>query len=84
MKIIKVIWFDAEEYGEIGWNSIRAIKIYAKKPCPKMITVGHLLFDSESHVSVVSTIGDKETTKLEKIPKCMILSLEILEDSEKK
>lgn len=68
MKIFEVIWKDAEEYGDVGWNCIQDIKKHSKKPCPTMRSVGYVLFHNKKHISIVSTIGDKETSTLHKIP----------------
>jgi len=34
--MVEVIWIDAEEYGERGWNDTDEVLEYAKKPCPTM------------------------------------------------
>jgi hypothetical protein len=41
-RLVEVIWVDAEEYGEVGWNDLKAMKKYAKKPCPRMRSVGYV------------------------------------------
>ena len=79
MKIVKVTWIDAEEYGEVGWNSLKSMKTYAKKPCPTMISVGHVLYEDDDHISLISTLGDKESSSLEKIPKSFVTKIEELE-----
>ncbi len=84
MRIVKVTWIDAEEYGEIGWNSLKSIKTYAKKPCPTMISVGHVLYEDDNHISLISTLGDKESSSLEKIPKSFINKIEELVEKVKK
>ena len=40
-KLVEVIWIDAEEHGDVGWNDLKSMKAYAKKPCPVMHTVGY-------------------------------------------
>ena len=67
-RLVEVIWVDAEEYGEIGWNDLKAMKRYAKKPCPTMRTVGYVIHQSEHHISLASTVGEKDCSTLEKIP----------------
>ena len=72
--IVEVIWIDAEEHGEVGWNDIKEQLRYAKKPCPHMTTIGYLVYEGKDHISLLSTIGDKECSTLEKIPKGFIVS----------
>tara|TARA_B100001094_G_scaffold333417_1_gene411892 strand:+ start:29941 stop:30204 length:264 start_codon:yes stop_codon:yes gene_type:complete len=78
MKIVKVTWIDAEEYGEIGWNSLKSMKTYAKKPCPTMTSVGHVLYEDDNHISLISTVGEKESSSVDKIPKSFINKIEEL------
>jgi len=58
--IVQVIWVDAEEYGETGWNDKKEMLAYAKKPCPDMRSVGYLVYRDDEHLSLLSTIGVKE------------------------
>tara|TARA_R100001082_G_C4252160_1_gene111899 strand:- start:29 stop:316 length:288 start_codon:yes stop_codon:yes gene_type:complete len=73
--IVEVVWIDAEEHGDVGWNDIKEQLRYAKLPCPPMSTVGYLVYDGEDHISLLSTIGQKECSTLEKIPKGFIVSI---------
>jgi len=66
--LVEIIWVDAEEYGEVGWNELKNVKRYAKKPCPIMHTVGYVIHRTDTHISLISTVGDKECSTLEKIP----------------
>ena len=66
--IVEVIWIDAEEHGDVGWNDLKSKLAHAKKPCPEMRTVGYCVHRDDEHISVLSTIGDKESSTLEKIP----------------
>jgi hypothetical protein len=66
--IVEVVWVDAEEKGDVGWNEVRAQLRYAKTLPPVMHTVGYLVHQCESHVSLLSTIGQDECSTLEKIP----------------
>ena len=86
-KVVRVSWYDAEEIGEVGWNSLSCQKKLAKKPPPRMESVGFLVYECQTHISLLSTIGTKESSTLEKIPRGMILNLVELEarvDSEQK
>jgi len=77
-RLVEVTWVDAEEYGEVGWNDLKSIKRYAKKPCPTMRTVGYVVHQSAKHISLVSTLGEKECSTLEKIPTQFIISIDEL------
>ena len=74
-KIVEVCWIDAEEQGDVGWNDLKSQLAYAKKPCPVMRSVGYLVYECEEHLSLLSTIGDKECSTLEKIPRGFIKSI---------
>ena len=73
--LVEVIWVDAEEYGDTGWNDLKAMKRYAKKPCPEMHSVGYVLLNDKHHITLASTIGPKECSTLEKIPTGFIKSI---------
>ena len=76
--MVEVCWIDAEEFGEVGWNDIKSQLAHAKKPCPTMRSVGYLVYEGKEHLSLLSTIGDKECSTLEKIPKAFIKSVTVL------
>jgi len=84
LPVVEVVWVDAEEKGEIGWNDIKEMMRYAKKPCPTMHTVGYEVHRSDSHVAILSTIGDAECSTMEKIPTGFIVSRTILRPPTKK
>lgn len=68
LPIYEVVWIDAEESGDIGWNDIDDTLKKAKKPCPVMHSVGYVVYRGEDHISLLSTVGDDECSTLEKIP----------------
>ena len=76
--IVEVIWLDAEEHGEIGWNDIKAQLRYAKKPCPQMRTVGYEVYRDKDHISLLSSISVKDSSTVEKIPMAFIKSITTL------
>jgi len=78
--IVEVIWIDAEEHGDVGWNDIKSQLAYAKKPCPEMRSVGYCVYKDDSHISILSTIGVKECSTLEKIPMSFVLEVKELEE----
>ena len=74
-ELAEVIWIDAEEHGDTGWNSLREQLAYAKKSCPSMRTVGYIVYEGPEHIALLSTIGDKECSTVEKIPRAFIKSI---------
>ena len=78
LPIVEVVWIDAEEHGEIGWNDLKAMLKRAKKPCPVMNSVGYEVHRDDDHISLLSTIGPDECSTLEKIPTGFIRSITVL------
>ena len=56
LPIAEVVWVDAAEEGEIGWNDLDELLEKAAEPCPVMRSVGYVLHHSEEHISLISTI----------------------------
>jgi len=77
-KMVRVAWIDAEEHGEVGWNSLSAQLKYAKKPCPEMVSIGFEVFRNEKHIALLSSVGPKECSTVEKIPIAFVLSVDEL------
>jgi len=73
--IVEVVWLDAEEHGEIGWNDIKLQLRYAKKPCPEMRTVGYVVYRNDDHIALLSSMGEKDCSTIEKIPMAFIKSI---------
>jgi len=76
--IVEVLWIDAEEHGDTGWNNLKAQLAYAKKPCPIMRSVGYEVYKDKEHISLLSSVGDKECSTVEKIPVAFIKSITVL------
>ena len=76
--VVEVCWVDAEENGDVGWNDLKEQLAYAKKPPPTMKSVGYLVFKSDTHLALLSTIGTKECSTLEKIPNTFVQSITTL------
>lgn len=76
--IVEVVWIDAEEHGEIGWNNLKSQLKYAKKPCPLMRSVGYEVWRDDKHIALLSTIGEKECSTIEKIPNPFVQSITVL------
>ena len=76
--MVEVVWIDAEEHGEIGWNNLKAQLKYAKKPCPLMRSVGFEVWRDDNHIALISSVGDKECSSVEKIPMGFVESVNLL------
>ena len=76
--IVEVVWIDAEEKGDVGWNDLKAQLRAAKKSCPEMHTVGYEVYRGKDHISILSTIGPDESSTLEKIPLGFVKSIKEL------
>jgi len=76
--IIEVVWCDAEEHGDIGWNDLKEQLKYAKKPCPIMKTVGYEVYRDDNHISLLHSIGKDECSSIEKIPISFIKDIIVL------
>ena len=77
-KMVRVVWIDAEEHGDVGWNSLSAQLKYAKKPVPEMQSIGFEVFRNEKHIALLSSIGPKECSTVEKIPIAFVISVDEL------
>ena len=83
-EIVEVVWVDAEELGDTGWNNLKSQLRDAKKPCPVMKSVGYLVYQSEKQVSILSTMGKDLASTLEKIPTGFIVEINKLTKVEDK
>ena len=72
MKIVKIVWIDAETVGDSGWQEIEAIGDTVESPPPVMQSVGFLLGEYDSHVAITDSVGNKEYGHVTKIPVQMI------------
>ena len=78
LPVAEVVWVDAEECGDLGWNELDELLEKAAEPCPIMRSVGYVLHHSEEHISLISTVGPDECGSLEKIPAEFLKSVEYL------
>lgn len=78
IRIAEVIWVDAEEIGDIGWNELTSILREAQKPCPVMHTVGFVVHEDDEQICLLSTMGPKECSRLEKIPKGWVKQINVM------
>jgi hypothetical protein len=72
VKIVKVIWIDAQSIGDCNWQDYNEIKELAKESPPIMQSVGFLIYESDTHLSIVDSIEEDVCGHLTKIPKAMI------------
>ena len=73
IQILEVLWNDAVEDGDIGWNDLKEMLRSSKKPCPVMHTLGYLAYSDDHQISLLSTLGPEECSRLDKIPRAWIL-----------
>ena len=78
--IVKILWIDAETIGDSGWQDLEEIKESIEAEPPVMTTVGFLLGEYPTHITVTDSLGTKECGHLTKIPRDMIRSIEILKE----
>ena len=76
MDLVLVHWTDTVGHGDSAWmTSDEAIDV---KPCP-MVTIGYLLFDSESYIVVAGTrsidVDDDTFGNVNSIPKCCVTAV---------
>jgi len=83
LPIAEVIWIDAEEIGDIGWNDLTELQKKADEPCPTMRSIGYVIHHSPSHISLLSSIGPVECGSLEKIPAEFLREVTYLRGSKK-
>ena len=81
--IVEVVWLDAEEHGEVGWNDTAKMLEYAKLPCSTMRSVGYLVYEGDDHISLIRTLNEDNCGTIEKIPKAFVQSLRKLRVSKK-
>ena len=74
-EVVLVEWVDAEEKGDVGWNDIKEMLRYAKKPCPLMRSVGFEVYRDDDHIALLSSIGPDECSTVEKVPMAFVKSI---------
>jgi hypothetical protein len=70
--LVEVVWRDAEEYGEVGWNDFEDVLKFAEEPCTIVRSIGYLLYESESHISLLRSMHSAGVSSVEKIPRGFI------------
>ncbi|QDP48635.1 MAG: hypothetical protein Unbinned97contig1000_20 [Prokaryotic dsDNA virus sp.] len=82
MKIIKIEWVDAETIGDNSWQELESAIEYSKNDPPVMTTIGFLLHECDTHLSVTESIGSQECGHVTKIPTGMIKDMKVLLENE--
>lgn len=78
--VVEVVWIDAEERGETGWNDYAEMMREARRPCPTMHSIGYQVYRGDDHIALLSTVGPGVSSTLEKIPTGFIVSITVLRD----
>ena len=78
--VVEVVWIDAEERGDTGWNDPDDMLDEAEKPCPTMNSIGYQVYHGDDHIAIISTIGPGVCSTMEKIPAGFIVSINVLRD----
>ncbi len=79
-RIVEIVWKDAEELGEVGWNNLGEILKCSKKPSPIIKSVGYVIHEDSDHISILSSIGPEVCGSLEKIPKSFVITIRDLSE----
>lgn len=80
--IVKVTWIDAETIGDSGWQDLYDVTVAFDTTPPIMKTVGFLLGEYSTHLTLTDSLGDKECGHVTKIPREMIKKIEYLYSSD--
>jgi len=80
LTIIEVVWVDAQEVGQVGWNDLNDVLTESENPCPIMHSIGYLVWSDKEQISLVRTLGEDQCSTLEKIPRGWVKAERILRD----
>ena len=69
----RVIWIDAMTIGDCNWGDLEEMMEDALTSPPTIVTIGFVLHECDSHISLTETIGPAECGHMTKIPKGMIV-----------
>ena len=78
--IVRVTWVDAETIGDSSWQDLDETLEASEAEPPIMTTVGFVMGEYATHISLTDSIGTKECGHLTKIPRVMIKQIEILKE----
>ena len=70
--LVEVVWIDAIEEGDLGWNDPTESIANAQADCPIVHSVGYVIFESDSHISLIRSWHSDGLSSVEKIPKGFI------------
>ena len=74
--LAKILWNDAETYGDSSWIKLEEGIEQASTPPPVMASVGWIIYEDAKYVALTSDLGDEECGHITKIPKTMIIKME--------
>ena len=66
--------------GDSGWQDLEEMKSRAENVPPVMRTVGFVLFETDSHISITESLGNDVCGHVTKVPTGMIRDLEVLRE----
>ena len=81
---VEVIWSDAVEGGDVGWNDLKKQVKFAKEPSPVMRNIGYEVYRDDDHISLLHSIGNNECSSVEKIPISCIKEIILIKKKEKR
>lgn len=73
--LVRIEWLDAITSADNGWKDRKLVA--AQKP-PKVVTVGYLLADTPTYLTVAATISGDDVGGDVTIPKGMVLNYEVI------
>jgi hypothetical protein len=76
--IVEVIWIDAIEEGDLGWNDPSDAVNAAASECPIVHSVGYVIFESDTHISLIRAWHSDGYSSVEKIPKGFVKAIRTL------
>jgi hypothetical protein len=76
MIIAVVKWIDAETIGDSGWQDLEEMNEKSTAEPPIMQTVGFVMGDYSTHITITDSLGELECGHVTKIPVEMIKSIQ--------
>jgi len=80
MKLIIVYWTDAECNED--WCEVDEGKSWAEQNMKETKTVGWIIHDCDSHISIAQTVDEEQYANIWKIPKGMVADVKVLSDDD--
>jgi len=77
-KVILIEWLDAESHAEDRWLQLDEAIDYAKENIQPCVSVGFLVAETWTHVSIATSNGSDQIGTIWKIPKGMIIKQSVI------